>query len=109
MRDSGEGQQIDLEAGGKCQMNKTGLIDLVAQKTVRSKKNSGKAVNALLSCMADELTIGGKIRMNGFGTFKVRERAARICRTPRTQEPVSVSATRAVAFRPGKKLKDLCK
>lgn len=87
-------------------MNKTELIDLVAQKAKLTKKDSAKAVNAFLSCMADELTIGGKIRMTGFGTFEVKERKARISKNPHTQEPVSVSASRAVVFRPGKELKD---
>lgn len=87
-------------------MNKTELIDRVAQKVKLTKKDSGKAVNALLSCMTDELAIGGKIRMTGFGTFEVKERKARISKYPRTQAPVSVSASRTVVFRPGKELKD---
>lgn len=87
-------------------MNKKELIDLIAQKTELTKKDTGKAVNAFLSCVADELTVGGKIRLAGFGTFESKERAARMGRNPRTQKPVSISAYTTIAFKPGKKLKD---
>lgn len=86
-------------------MNKTELIDLVAQKAKLTKKDSGKVVNALLSCIADELAIDGKVRMTGFGTFKVKERKARMGKNPRTKKPVPIPASKTVVFKTGKELK----
>lgn len=86
-------------------MNKTELVCFVAQETELTKKDSSKVINALLSCMTVELAMGGKIRMTDFGSFKIKECAAKIGKNPRTQEPVSVSRSKKVVFRPGKELK----
>jgi len=58
-------------------MNKTELIASVAQKTELTKKDAEKAVKAVFDTVAEELAAGGKVQVIGFGTFEVRERAAR--------------------------------
>ena len=63
-------------------MNKTELIASVAQKTELTKKDAEKAVKAVFDTVAEELAAGGKVQVIGFGTFEVRERAAREGRNP---------------------------
>lgn len=87
-------------------MNKTELIASVAEKAELSKKDAEKAVAAMLDSVTDALKAGDKIALVGFGTFEVKERAARTGKNPRTGEPVKIAAARVPVFKAGKGLKD---
>lgn len=87
-------------------MNKTELISAVAEKAEMTKKDAEKAVNAILSSVEDALAQGDKVQLVGFGTFEVRERAARKGRNPQTGKEILISATKVPAFKPGKALKE---
>ncbi|MDY3973291.1 HU family DNA-binding protein [uncultured Veillonella sp.] len=88
-------------------MNKTELITVVAQKTELSKKDAEKAVKAVFETVADELAKGEKVQVIGFGTFEVRERAAREGRNPLSGEVIKIAASKSPAFKAGKQLKEL--
>ena len=87
-------------------MNKTELINAVAEKAVLSKKDSEAAVTAALDVISAALAEGDKVQLVGFGTFEVKKRAARTGRNPKTKEPVEIPASKVPAFKPGKALKD---
>ena len=87
-------------------MNKTELIAAVAEKTDLSKKDADAAVSAVLGAITDALKAGDKIQLVGFGTFEVRNRAAKQGRNPRTCETMTVPASKVPAFKAGKALKD---
>lgn len=87
-------------------MNKTELIGAVAEKALMTKKDAEKAVNAVLASVQDALAKGDKVQLVGFGTFEVRQRAARTGRNPQTGKEIKIAATKVPAFRPGKALKD---
>ncbi len=87
-------------------MTKVELIAKVAADADMSKKDAEKAVNAAFAALADALHNGEKIAVSGFGTFEVRERAEHMGRNPRTKEEIMIPASRTVAFKPGKALKD---
>ena len=90
-------------------MNKTELIEAVAKSAGLSKKDAGAAVAAVFDEMASALKKGEKVQMIGFGTFEVRERAARKARNPQTGEEISIKASKVPAFKAGKALKDAVK
>lgn len=90
-------------------MNKSELIDAVAGETELSKAAAGRAVDAVLDAITGELTKGESVTLIGFGTFLVRDRAARTVRNPRTGETKEVDATKVPAFKAGKALKDAVK
>jgi DNA-binding protein HU-beta len=87
-------------------LNKAELIGSVAEKAGMSKKDAEKAVNAVFASVGDALAKGEKVQLVGFGTFEVRERAARTGRNPQTGEEIQIAASRVPAFRAGKALKD---
>ena len=87
-------------------MNKTELVAGVAEKAGLTKKDAEKAVNALFDSVQQELVEGGKVQMIGFGTFEVKERAARKGRNPRTGEDIEIPASKNPVFKAGKALKD---
>ena len=87
-------------------MNKAELISVVAEKTGFTKKDSDLAVNAALDAITEALVAGEKVQLVGFGTFEVKERAARVGRNPRTKEEIAIPASRVAAFKVGKALKD---
>ena len=87
-------------------MNKTELIAAVAEKTDLSKKDADAAVSAVLGAITDALKAGDKIQLVGFGTFEVRNRAAKQGRNPRTGETMTGPASKVPAFKAGKALKD---
>ena len=80
-------------------MNKTELIAAVAEKTDLSKKDADAAVSAVLGAITDALKAGDKIQLVGFGTFEVRNRAAKQGRNPRTGETMTVPASKVPAFK----------
>ncbi len=87
-------------------MNKTQLVEVVAQKTELKKKDAEAAVNAVFEAVAEGLAAGDKIQVLGFGTFEVNERAAREGRNPATGEKITIAAAKYPAFSASKALKD---
>lgn len=87
-------------------MNKAELISAVAEKSGMAKKDAEKAVNAVFASIEEALVNGDKVQLVGFGTFEVRERAARTGRNPQTGEEIQIAASRVPAFRAGKTLKE---
>ena len=87
-------------------MTKADLINAVAQKTNLSKKDSDKAVAAVLEAITETLKSGEKVSLVGFGTFEVKERAAREGINPRTKEKIEIPASKLPSFKAGKALKE---
>ena len=88
-------------------MNKTELVASVAEKSGLTKKDSEKAVNAVLAAITESMENGDKVQLVGFGTFEVRERKARKAQNPQTKEEITIPATKVPAFKAGKGLKDV--
>ena len=87
-------------------MNKTQLVDAVAAKAGIKKKEAEAAVNAMTDVIAEALKAGDKVQLIGFGTFDVKETAAREGRNPKTGAKITIAASKAPAFTAGKALKD---
>ena len=87
-------------------MNKTELVANVAEKAGLTKKDAEKAVNALFSSIEEALVANDKVQMIGFGTFEVKERAARTGRNPQTGAEIAIPASKNPVFKAGKALKD---
>ena len=87
-------------------MNKSDLVQEVAEKADISKVAAERAVNAVFDGISDALGKGERVSLVGFGTFSVSQRAARVCRNPRTGEKINVAASNVPKFKPGKGLKD---
>ena len=90
-------------------MTKTELIAAVAEKTGLTKKAAEAAVSAVLSSVAEKLAEGEKVSLFGFGTFEVKERAARDGRNPFTGEAIKIEASKRPVFTAAKALKDQVK
>jgi len=90
-------------------MKKAELIDAVAIKSELTKQDSKKVVDALFETISNTLSNEEKIQLIGFGTFEVRERAARTGRNPQTGEEMTIPASKVPAFKPGKELKEALK
>ena len=88
-------------------MNKSDLIVAVAAATGISKSDAACAVDSTFDVISDALRQGDDIRLTGFGTFDVADRAAREGRNPRTGEPIKIAASRQPKFKAGKGLKDV--
>jgi len=86
-------------------MNKGELVAKLAKDGL-TKKDAGIAVDAVLTAISDALAKGDAVQLIGFGTFAVKERAAREGHNPRTGEVVKIKASKAPVFKPGKALKD---
>ena len=87
-------------------MNKADLINALAARNEISKKDAEKAVNAVLDLIGDALKNGDKVQIMGFGSFEVKERAARTGKNPATGESIQIAASKAIVFKAGKALKD---
>lgn len=87
-------------------MNKTQFIEAIAANADIKKKDAEAAVNAMTAVIAEALKAGDKVQIVGFGTFEVKERAAREGRNPRTGETIKIAASKSPAFSAGKGLKD---
>ncbi len=87
-------------------MNKTELVASMADKAGISKKDAEKALSAFLDTVTDELKKGEKVQLVGFGTFEVRERAARTGINPQTKQTIKIAASKNPVFKAGKALKD---
>ncbi|WP_432355111.1 HU family DNA-binding protein [Sporosarcina sp. A2] len=90
-------------------MNKTELINSVAEAAELSKKDATKAVETVFETIQDALSKGEKVQLIGFGNFEVRERAARKGRNPQSGEEIEIAASKVPAFKAGKALKDAVK
>ncbi len=88
-------------------MNKAELVAAIAEKAELSKKDSEKALKALIDVVTEELVKGEKVQLVGFGTFEVSERAAREGRNPQTGATMEIKASKAPKFKAGKALKDI--
>ena len=86
-------------------MNKGDLISKIAEAGL-TRKDAGVALDAAIAAIGDALAKGESVQLIGFGTFSVRERAAREGRNPRTGEAVKIEAAKAPVFKAGKALKD---
>lgn len=89
--------------------NKAELVTEVAKKSNVTKKNAETIVNAVFDSIKQELSNGEKVQLIGFGTFEVRDRAARNGRNPQTGAQIKIPASKVPAFKPGKSLKDAVK
>lgn len=87
-------------------MNKAELIEKVAEAANLSKADAGRALEAVIGAVSDALKSGDNVAIAGFGSFEVRARAARTGRNPKTGEALTIAASKAPAFKPGKALKD---
>jgi DNA-binding protein HU-beta len=87
-------------------MNKTDLIEAMADSADISKAAAGRALDGMIEAIGKALKDGDTVSVIGFGTFVVRERAARTGRNPRTGEEITIAASKAPAFKAGKALKD---
>jgi DNA-binding protein HU-beta len=87
-------------------MNKTDLINKVAEATEMKKKDASLAVEAVLNAITEALKAGEKVQLIGFGNFEVKDRQARKGRNPRTGEEIEIPATKVPSFKPGKQLKE---
>ena len=87
-------------------MNRVELIASMSEKCGLDKKNTEAALTAFTTSVEEALKAGDKVQLIGFGTFEVKERAARTGKNPRTGEVVEIPASKAASFKPGKALKD---
>ena len=87
-------------------MNKTELVAAVAEKATLSKKDAEKAVAAVVDTITAALADGDKVQLVGFGTFEVRERAARTGKNPRTGAAIKIAASKVPAFKAGQAFKN---
>ncbi|XLG20089.1 HU family DNA-binding protein [Bacillus cereus] len=90
-------------------MNKTELIKNVAQNAEISQKEATVVVQTVVELITNTLAAGEKVQLIGFGTFEVRERAARTGRNPQTGEEMQIAASKVPAFKAGKELKEAVK
>tara|TARA_B100001057_G_scaffold92623_2_gene88879 strand:+ start:932 stop:1204 length:273 start_codon:yes stop_codon:yes gene_type:complete len=87
-------------------VNKSELIDQIAESADISKTAASRALEATIDAVAGSLKNGESVSLVGFGTFLVRERAARAGRNPKTGATIQIAAAKVPAFKPGKALKD---
>ena len=87
-------------------MNKTELVAAIDEKSGLTKKDAEKALSAFTESVEDALKAGDKVQLVGFGTFEVKNRAARTGINPQTKKPVKIAASKAPAFKAGKAFKD---
>ncbi|MGI6777869.1 MAG: HU family DNA-binding protein [Acetivibrionales bacterium] len=88
-------------------MNKADLISNMSEKAAISKKDAEKALNAFMDSVEEALVKGDKVQLVGFGSFEIRERAARKGRNPQTKEEITIKASKVPVFKAGKVLKDM--
>jgi DNA-binding protein HU-beta len=87
-------------------MNKSDLVEAIANGSGLSKADAGRALSATTDAITSALSSGDSVAITGFGSFLVRDRAARTGRNPQTGETIQISASKVAAFRVGKSLKD---
>jgi DNA-binding protein HU-beta len=87
-------------------VNKSELIDRIAESADMSKADAGRALDAAIEAITGALKSGEQVALVGFGTFAVKDRAARTGRNPQTGKEITIAASRVPGFKPGKALKD---
>ena len=87
-------------------MNKTQLIDVIADKADLSKAQAKAALESTLAAITESLKDGDPVQLVGFGTFSVKDRKARTGRNPKTGEELSIPASKVPSFKAGKNLKE---
>ncbi|HEY5703135.1 MAG TPA: HU family DNA-binding protein [Gammaproteobacteria bacterium] len=87
-------------------MNKAELIDAIAESADLSKASASRALDSVIDNITNSLKKGDTVTLVGFGTFSVRNRAARTGRNPRTGETINIRASKVPGFKAGKALKD---
>ncbi len=87
-------------------MNKSQLIDAIADKADLTKADAARALDAFIDTVTEAMHKGDNVTLIGFGTFTVKERQERQGRNPRTGEPMTIKAAKIPAFKAGKTLKD---
>lgn len=87
-------------------MNKSELVDAIASSADISKAAAARALEAVTESIITALKAGDSVALVGFGTFAVKERAARTGRNPQTGASIEIAASKTPAFKPGKALKD---
>jgi len=87
-------------------VNKAELVDAIADSADLSKASASKALDAVINAITDSLKDGEQVSLIGFGTFAVKDRAARTGRNPRTGDPIEIAAAKVPGFKAGKALKD---
>ena len=86
-------------------MNKKDLVKAISEKLKITQKAAGEQLDTILEVITEELVNGGEVKISGFGTFSVAERAAREGRNPATGETIQIAASRAPKFKPATALK----
>ncbi|MBD2859684.1 HU family DNA-binding protein [Spongiibacter sp. KMU-158] len=89
-------------------MNKSELVDAIAEAADLSKASAGRALDAVVEAITGALKADDSVSLVGFGTFSVKERAARTGRNPQTGQPIEIAAAKIPSFKAGKALKDAC-
>ena len=87
-------------------MNKTQLIQKIAENGNMTKKDAEAALNAVVAAITDAVAAGDKVQVSGFGSFDVKARDARTGRNPKTGEAVEIAASKRVVFTAAQALKD---
>lgn len=87
-------------------MNKAELTDAIAESAGLTKADAGRALDGLIDAVTDALKSGDSVSLIGFGTFTVKERAARQGRNPQTGKTITIKAAKVPGFKAGKSLKD---
>jgi DNA-binding protein HU-beta len=87
-------------------MNKGQLVDSIAESADISKAAAARAVDAFVATVTESLVSGENVSLIGFGSFTVKERAARTGRNPRTGDEIQIAAAKVPGFKAGKSLKD---
>lgn len=87
-------------------MNKSELIDAIAEAANLTKADAGRALDATVAAVTGALKAGDAVTLVGFGTFSVKERAARTGRNPQTGKEIKIKASKTPSFKAGKGLKD---
>ena len=90
-------------------MNKTDLINAIAEQANLSKADAGRSLDAFINTIETTLKAGDAITLVGFGTFQVKARAARAGRNPQTGQEITIAAANVPSFKAGKGLKDAIK
>jgi len=87
-------------------VNKAELVDAIADSADLSKASASRALDAVINSVTDALKDGDQVSLVGFGTFTVKDRAARTGRNPQTGQPIEIAAAKVPGFKAGKALKD---
>ena len=93
---------------GNKKVNKTQLVEKIAENADLSKASAGRALDAFIEAVSDTLKSEDQVALVGFGTFSVRTRAARTGRNPKTGEEIQIAEAKVPAFKAGKALKEAC-